>query len=65
MNAAKGSILNPMKKEQVYGKFKQFASEVLNQHNIEAICETVEVLESLSNINEFIRLFVSPEMSAV
>jgi 2-methylcitrate dehydratase PrpD len=61
VNAAKGSILNPMKKGEVYGKFRQFASAALDQHNVEAICETVGALDSLNSIDGLIRLLVSPD----
>ncbi len=61
VDAAKGSILNPMKKEEVYGKFRRFASAALDQHNVEAICDTVAALDSLHSVDSLIRLLVSPE----
>jgi 2-methylcitrate dehydratase PrpD len=57
--AAKGTILNPMTKEEVYQKFRGFASAVLPNHNREAIIETVAELERVENIRELIRLVVA------
>ncbi len=57
--AAKGTILNPMTKEEVYQKFRGFASAVLPNHNREAIIETVAELERVENIRELIRLIVA------
>jgi len=54
--AGKGTILNPMTKEEVYQKFRGFASAALPNHNTEAIIETVAELEGVENIRELIRL---------
>lgn len=53
-----------MSKGEVNAKFKQFASAALDQRDIEAICEIVDALDSVTNIHEIIRLLVSREGSA-
>ena len=57
--AAKGSILNPMTKDEVVEKFRGFASVVLPDHVIEAIIEKVEGLDTEDNIQELIQLLVT------
>jgi hypothetical protein len=49
-----------MTKEEVYQKFRGFASAVLPNHDIEAIIETVSELERVEDIRELIRLLRSP-----
>jgi len=56
--AARGSILNPMTKEEVSQKFRGFASAVLHNNEIEAIIETVVKLEHVENIRRLSRLLV-------
>ena len=57
--AAKGSILNPMTKDEVNEKFRGFASVVLSDHVTEAIIEKVEGLDTEDNILELIQLLVT------
>jgi len=59
VHAAKGTVLNPMTKEEVYQKFRGFASAVLPNHDTEAIIETVAELERVEHIRELIRLIVA------
>jgi 2-methylcitrate dehydratase PrpD len=57
--AAKGSILNPMTKEEVYQKFTGFASAVLPDYKTEAIIETVAKLEHIDNTHKLSQLLVA------
>jgi 2-methylcitrate dehydratase PrpD len=59
VRAAKGSILNPMTKEEVCQKFIGFASVALPHDKTEAIIETVAGLDSVDNIRELTRLLVA------
>jgi 2-methylcitrate dehydratase PrpD len=56
--AAKGSILNPMKKEEVDQKFKEHASAVLPSRKVDSIRATVSRLDSVKNICELMELLV-------
>lgn len=58
VHAAKGSVLNPMTKEEVCQKFIEFASVALPHHKTEAIIETVARLDSVDNIRELTQLLV-------
>ena len=57
--AAKGSILNPMTKDEVIEKFRGFASVVLPDHVTEAIIEKVAGLDTDDNIRQLIQLLVT------
>ncbi len=59
VHAAKGSLLNPMMKEEVYQKFEGFASVALPYDKRKAIIETVAGLDSVDNIRELTRLLVA------
>lgn len=56
--AAKGSILNPMTKEEVCQKFRGFASAALPPQKAETIIETVARLDSVDNLRELTQLLV-------
>jgi 2-methylcitrate dehydratase PrpD len=56
--AAKGSILNPMTKEEVYQKFRGFASVALPHHKTETIIETIAELKHVDNIRKLSELLV-------
>lgn len=57
--AAKGSILNPMTKEEVCQKFRGFASAALPTQKAETIIETVARLDSVDNLRELTQLLVA------
>ncbi|MFC1970436.1 MmgE/PrpD family protein [Chloroflexota bacterium] len=50
VNAAKGTILNPMTKEELHSKFRDLASRVLPDKQVENIIQTVGELEKLDNV---------------
>ena len=56
---ARGSVLNPMTKEEVCQKFRGFASAVLPENKIDAIMGTVEGLERIDDIRKLIKLLVA------
>ncbi|MDB4444560.1 MmgE/PrpD family protein [bacterium] len=57
--AAKGSILNPMTKDEVDEKFRGFASVVVPDHITEAIIEKVARLDTVDDIREVSQLLVT------
>ena len=57
--APKGSILNPMTKEEVHQKFRGFASAALSDSKVEAIIEAVAGLDSVKDIRELSQLLVA------
>jgi len=57
--AAKGSIQNPMTKEELHNKFREFASMVLPDYQVGKIIETVEALDRLDNIRDLMQLLVA------
>jgi 2-methylcitrate dehydratase PrpD len=57
--AAKGSVLNPMTKEEVYQKFRGFASAVLPENKVEAVIGVVEELERVEDIRKLTQLLVA------
>ncbi len=56
--AGRGSVLNPMEKEEVTQKFRKYASVVLSRNKTEAIAETVTGLDRVDNLRELIQLTV-------
>jgi len=58
VDAARGSVLNPMTKEEVDQKFRKFASAVLPDNEIEAIAETIAGLEHIEDIRRLSQLLV-------
>jgi 2-methylcitrate dehydratase PrpD len=56
--AAKGSILNPMKRGEVDQKFREHASAVFPSRKVESIIETVSRLDSIENICALMELLV-------
>ena len=59
VSAGKGSILNPMTKEEVIQKFRGFASAVLPDDKAEAIVETVEQLHLVDDIHDLTKMLVA------
>jgi 2-methylcitrate dehydratase PrpD len=57
--AARGSIQNPMTEEEVYQKFRDFASVLLPDSRVEAIIDTVSGLDSVDNIGQLTQLLVA------
>ncbi len=57
--AGRGSILNPMEKEEVYQKFRTYASAVLSRDRTEAVLETVAGLDRVDHLGELIQLMVN------
>lgn len=57
--AGRGSILNPMEKEEVNQKFREYASAVLSCNRTDAIIETVEGLDRVDHVGELIQLMVN------
>jgi len=56
--AGRGSILNPMEKEEVNQKFRNYASAVLSRPKVEAMVEIVRGLERVDDLSELIQLMV-------
>jgi len=54
--APRGSVLNPMSREEVHEKFRENASVLLPPERIEAVIETVSRIEKVSHIGELSRL---------
>ena len=59
VSAGRGSVLNPMEKEEVYRKFRGFAQAVLPDHATEAILKTVAELERLDDLRKLSQLLVA------
>lgn len=59
VNAAKGSILNPMTGEEVRQKFRDFASTVLSPGEVSGIINRVAELDSMEDITELVKLLVA------
>jgi len=59
VSAGKGSILNPMTKEEVIQKFRGFASAVFPDDKAEAIVETVEQLHLVDDIHDLTKMLVA------
>jgi 2-methylcitrate dehydratase PrpD len=59
--AAKGSLLNPMTKEEVYKKFRGFASAVLPENKVEVVIDTVKELERIDDVGKLSELLVVPQ----
>jgi 2-methylcitrate dehydratase PrpD len=57
--AGRGSILNPMEKEEVNRKFREYASAVLSRQKIEAVIETVDALDRLDHFEKLTQLLVN------
>lgn len=56
---AKGTIRNPMTKEEADNKFRELSSVVLPQQRVEEIFEAVAGLEKLDNIQKLISLLIA------
>lgn len=56
---AKGTVQNPMTKDELQDKFKGLASMVLSDDRVEKIIQTVEELEKLDNVYQLGSLLVS------
>lgn len=54
--APRGSVLNPMSREEVYAKFRSFASALLPTARVEPVLETVSRLEEVSHVGGLSRL---------
>jgi 2-methylcitrate dehydratase PrpD len=54
--APRGSVLNPMPREEVHGKFREYASVLLPPERIDAIVETVSRMEGVNHVGELSRL---------
>ena len=57
--AGKGSILNPMSREEVCQKFRGFVTMASPDFDKEAIIETVEALDSVENIRELTQMLTA------
>jgi len=56
--AGKGTILNPMTKDEVLQKFECFASTILTAQRITEIAETTMTLDSVRDVSQLVRLLV-------
>ncbi|MDB4444265.1 MmgE/PrpD family protein [bacterium] len=56
--APRGSIKNPMTREELLRKFREFASMVVPEQQIETLIKTVKNLNDIDNIRELIQLLV-------
>jgi 2-methylcitrate dehydratase PrpD len=56
--AQRGSVLNPMSREEVHEKFRSFASALLPPEGIESIIGTVSRMEEVKQIGDLSRLLV-------
>ncbi len=54
--APRGSVLNPMSKEEVHEKFRSFSSALLSPDRIEAVIEIVSGSENVRHLGELSRL---------
>jgi 2-methylcitrate dehydratase PrpD len=54
--APRGSVLNPMPKEEVHEKFREYASVLLPPERVEAIVDTVSRMEEVNHVGELSRL---------
>jgi 2-methylcitrate dehydratase PrpD len=52
VTSGRGSVLNPMEREEVYQKFREFAHAVLPGHDVEAVIQKVAGLEYLDDVHE-------------
>lgn len=59
--APRGSVLNPMPREEVHGKFRSFSSELLPVERTEAIIEIVSGMENVRDLGELGRLLTEKE----
>lgn len=58
VGSAIGTVQNPMSKDQIYNKFRKFASAVFPDNKIEIIITTIEMLDQIDNIRDLISLLV-------
>ena len=54
--APRGSVLNPMSREEVHVKFRSFASALLPTARVESVVETVSRIEEVNHVGEVSRL---------
>ena len=56
--APRGSVLNPMSRQEVQAKFRSFASVLFPPERVEPIIETVSRLDELSHVGDLSRLLI-------
>ena len=56
--AGRGSVLNPMEREEVYRKFRGFAQAVLPGRDTEAVIQKVAGLEDLDDVRSLSQMLI-------